>query len=216
MGGLAQAFSPIFFYKHMIDINEAYIKANGKEAIVDVSISYDDKYAGLMITSITADNDTTYRSSGPSDKPIFSKNRDAISIPDELTEEDAFILEAKLKRMSVVIPLDNFSGLLYVYIHIGGIPSPNAQCGDDASYKRIVMYNEFIMAAEEKELARKYAKAIGSDNETDARRDYVRHILEEKSLNCFIQAGDFDTARMILKKKKESKEQKKCCTDNGR
>ena len=200
----------------MIEINEAYIKANGKEAIVDVSISYDDKYAGLMITSITADNDATYRSSGPSDKPIFSKNRDAISIPDELTEEDAFILEAKLKRMSVVIPLDNFSGLLYVYIHIGGIPVPNAQCGDDASYKRIVIYNESILASEEKELARKYALALGKDNESEAKRDYIRHVLEKKSLDCFIQAGDFDMARMILKKKKESKEQKKCCTDNGR
>ena len=134
----------------MVQFNELRITPNNKYLIIDVSIKNEPYYNNVFIDSVIIDNQDTYVSSGPSNKPVYIYNNESDEVIKVYTtcdcnpvlDEDksyCFINDNYSKKNIRLIlnyqdlGLSLIDNMFFIYAIASGTPAVGTPCGMDNS-----------------------------------------------------------------------------------
>jgi len=148
----------------MVHFNELRITDDGKYLIIDAAIDDLDWFANNYITSVAIDVGENYSAAGPSsDAKVIEVAADSSTVNIiangdvgcskvyAQTEDEECISECcigevyqrkiHLELKATDLGFDLLSHIYFVYVNVGGTPSPSTPCGYDVSYEMGVVYN---------------------------------------------------------------------------
>lgn len=141
----------------MVVFNECRVDKEGKNIIIDASISTLPYYENIMLNYILIDTDKSFTETGPSANNIYKRKiRNAPSGTKEpyidLIEDEVILLNPDLSNnrttMKISInykDLKNISNLndniFFIYIGVEGVPASDTPCGMDKEYSIAVAVN---------------------------------------------------------------------------
>lgn len=133
----------------------------GCQLIVDVAT--DTSYTGIYIDKIIIDNQDTFNVNGPSSNPIYeydvtnevrvytsenttdpvqTEGGDTVLI-DAGNSKTQFKLTVNVNEIALKHGIKSFDEhMLFIYVRIGGTPTPIPECGQDKEYSLNVLYDK--------------------------------------------------------------------------
>lgn len=170
----------------MVDLKELRISADGNYLVIDFKVNDAEYYKDIYLSSIRVDTDETFNISGPSNKPIYQEEFEDIRLPGR---EEYTSIKAKrliLTKQELGEALKN--NILFIYITVKGTPAPDTPCGKDNVTSLFTIaymypiYNNSICIL----------KSL--NNICEIPKDLMQHILQIKSLELSIKAGNYPMA----------------------
>lgn len=168
----------------MVVFQDLRITPDGEELCIDSIIAPYDFYEGEYIASIAIDFEGTYTPSGSSQKPIYYK---------EFTEhnkQQSLILKASELNNNPDYTFSDFRNhIFYVYVTVGGAPSPDTDCGwDNATTLGVAIdwYSIYYMGIN-------HMKKV-KDNCCDIPREFIDYILRFKAFELALRTANYQLA----------------------
>ena len=179
----------------MIQFNTLKITQDGKNLVINASVKNLSYYTNVLIGSITIDNQDTYLTSGPSNKPIY---RHSFAGQDLTTGKEV----EGLKTINVVISakefLDNDGNLnddiLYIYLTAVGSPSADTPCGMD----NVVTLGVALNLRPIYNSGMAYIKQV--EKSCEIPKDFINFILEYKALDLALKTENYIQANKYWNK----------------
>lgn len=190
----------------MVQFNELRITPDGKHLIIDASIKNEEYYNNVVIDSIVIDNQDTFLSSGPSNKPVFTytvteKYDNIYALPEYCNcnpvladdksycfiHDDEGIKNVRLIISNADIGVNLQDNMLFVYVVTSGTPAPNTPCGMDNHYTlgtAIYLYSIY----------QNTIKYLHDLNECEIPKCLIDSILRIKAIELSVKTGNYPMA----------------------
>lgn len=170
----------------MIDLKELRISEDGECLVIDFKVEDLDYYKDIYLSSIRIDTDETFNINGPSNKPIYEKEFEDIKVPGKDEYRGVKAKRLVLTKQELGDALKN--NILFIYITVKGTPAPNTPCGKDnvtslfTTAYMYPLYHDSVCLLKQ------------VNNLCDIPKDLMQHILQLKSLELSIKAGNYTMA----------------------
>lgn len=191
----------------MVKFNRLFVVPDNSKTILDVEIEDLCYFENMFITGVSIDTKSTYVTSGPSSSPRYSKNiLDYSGLTGDIDLCEYFqgvipkhsSVDRGLKRLRLVIPkseLDPTNEILFVYIHVSGIPHPSTPCGEDKTYEMRITFNKANLYTEGVRLIKSHLGDIKDPTSKDENKmKLVDYILRYNAFNVALEAGRYKEA----------------------
>ena len=179
----------------MVEFNELYINPNEGYLIVDASVKDLCYYNDVYLDELIIDTQDTYSPSGPSSTPVFKIKLDdysSISSNDSIcksfngllpTEEEVLHGRKSFRYKLNIKDIKADNKLVFVYVKVKGIPSPDTPCGMDNIYTLGVTYDTKAL----------YGKIIPLfKNKEDNKQALLDSLINLKAFNIYFDLGEFN------------------------
>lgn len=182
----------------MLEFKDIFITPDFNKLVVRASITDIPANDFMYIDSISIDTDETYNNNLPSSKTIYGREFESLSkqldIPTISTLDGEKLKAYNTREISLDLDFKDLGlvagklkdHMFFVYVKLGGIPSPTLSCGEDKQYYLGVAFDKSSLVS-------KIIKSINMEEGVPS-KESIDSLLKFKAFELAIQEGDIPNA----------------------